>query len=85
MPKTSSHNTHTVPLTARYRIAIPKEIRRPLDLQPGQQVRLTLKDGRIILHPLPTPTHVKRLLSACTISPLGESKYTSDRKPEVGS
>ncbi|CAN5824674.1 hypothetical protein BH23DEI1_BH23DEI1_24350 [soil metagenome] len=43
-------------LTSKGQITIPKEVRRHLGLEKGDQVMFSIEDGRTILHPVPT-TH----------------------------
>lgn len=50
-------------LGTKGQIVIPVEIRRELDLEPGQKVRVRLEDGKIILRPVP---NVKELIGSLT-------------------
>lgn len=42
-------------LSPKYQIVIPKEIRKSMNLQPGQRLQVVEKDGRIELRPILTP------------------------------
>ena len=42
-------------LSPKFQIVIPKEIRKTLNLTPGQRLQFTAKDGHIELRPLLTP------------------------------
>ncbi len=42
-------------LSPKYQIVIPKEIRKALDLKPGQRLSVIEKDGHIELRPILTP------------------------------
>jgi len=42
-------------LSPKYQIVIPKEIRRSMDLQPGQRLQLVEKDGHIEVRPILAP------------------------------
>jgi AbrB family looped-hinge helix DNA binding protein len=42
-------------LSPKYQIVIPKEIRKALDLKPGQRLNVIEKDGHIELRPILTP------------------------------
>ena len=48
----------TATLSPKYQIVIPKEIRRSLDLKPGQRISFIEKDGHIELSPVLTPDQV---------------------------
>ena len=42
-------------LSPKYQIVIPKEIRKSMNLKPGQRLQLTEKDGKIEIRPILTP------------------------------
>ncbi|MBU2500346.1 AbrB/MazE/SpoVT family DNA-binding domain-containing protein [bacterium] len=42
----------TVTISPKFQVVIPKEIREPLQLRPGQKIQATLIDGRIELIPV---------------------------------
>ncbi len=42
-------------LSPKYQVVIPKEIRRSLNLKPGQRLNIIEKDGHIELRPILTP------------------------------
>ena len=42
-------------LSPKYQVVIPKEIRKTLDLKPGQRLNIVEKDGHIELRPILTP------------------------------
>lgn len=56
-------------LSPKYQIVIPKEIRRKLDLKPGQCLSVIEKDGHIELRPVLTPEQLVGLLSDCAHIP----------------
>ncbi|MFK5921357.1 MAG: AbrB/MazE/SpoVT family DNA-binding domain-containing protein [Verrucomicrobiota bacterium] len=39
-------------LSPKYQTVIPKKIRKEMNLQPGQQLQFTVKDGRIEIQPI---------------------------------
>lgn len=45
----------TALLSPKFQIVIPKEIRRSLDLHPGQRLQLVEKAGTIEIRPILTP------------------------------
>lgn len=45
----------TALLSPKYQIVIPKEIRKSMNLKPGQRLHLTEVDGRIEVRPILTP------------------------------
>jgi len=42
-------------LSSKFQIVIPKEIRKSLNLQTGQRLQFTEKDGHIEIRPILTP------------------------------
>lgn len=42
-------------LSPKYQIVIPKEIRKSMNLKPGQRLQLTEMDGKIEIRPILTP------------------------------
>jgi AbrB family looped-hinge helix DNA binding protein len=42
-------------LSPKYQIVIPKEIRKSMNLKPGQRLQLIEKEGRIEVRPILTP------------------------------
>lgn len=59
----------TSTLSPKYQIVIPKEVRRKLDLKPGQSLSVEERDGRIELTPILTPDQLVGLLSDCAHVP----------------
>lgn len=45
----------TARLSPKFQIVIPKEIRRSMNLKPGQRLQLVEKDGKIEVRPILTP------------------------------
>lgn len=45
----------TALLSPKYQIVIPKEIRKSMNLQPGQRLQLIEKEGKIEVRPILTP------------------------------
>lgn len=45
----------TALLSPKYQIVIPKEIRKSMNLKPGQRLDLVEKDGKIEIRPILTP------------------------------
>lgn len=51
-------------LSPKYQIVIPKEVRRQLDLKPGQRLSVAEKDGRIELTPVLSPEQIVGFLKS---------------------
>ena len=64
-------------LSPKYQVVIPREIRRTLDLKPGQRLNVIAKDGHIELRPILTPDQLVGYLKDA--SPL-EFEREADRK-----
>ncbi len=45
----------TALLSPKYQVVIPKEIRKSMNLQPGQRLQFVEKDGKIEIRPILTP------------------------------
>ena len=56
-------------LSPKYQIVIPKEIRKSMNLQPGQRLQVIEKDGKIELRPILTPAQLLGFLSDCAHIP----------------
>lgn len=67
----------TVLLSPKYQIVIPKEIRKALDLKPGQRLGVIEKDGHIELRPILNPEQFIGILS--DVSPI-EFEREPDRE-----
>lgn len=64
-------------LSPKYQIVIPKEVRKTLDLKPGQRLHVTAKDGHVELRPILTPEQLIGFLKGA--EPL-EFERDADRK-----
>jgi AbrB family looped-hinge helix DNA binding protein len=53
-------------LSTKYQIVIPKEIRKSLNLKPGQRLQVTEKDGKIEIRPILTPEQLIGFLKGKT-------------------
>lgn len=62
-------------LSPKYQIVIPKEIRRALDLQPGQRLNVIAKDGHVELRPILTPEQLIGFLK-------GDKPLKFEREPD---
>ena len=56
-------------LSPKFQIVIPKEIRKSMNLQPGQRLHVVEKEGKIELRPIITPAQLLGLLSDCAHIP----------------
>lgn len=56
-------------LSPKYQVVIPKEIRRTLDLKPGQRLSVIEKNGHIELRPILKPEQLVGLLADCAHIP----------------
>ncbi|HRX55549.1 MAG TPA: AbrB/MazE/SpoVT family DNA-binding domain-containing protein [Verrucomicrobiales bacterium] len=64
----------TALLSPKYQIVIPKEIRKSMDLQPGQRLQLVEKDGIIEIRPILTPDQLIGYLKDCAHIPFKREK-----------
>jgi AbrB family looped-hinge helix DNA binding protein len=65
----------TALLSPKYQIVIPKEIRKSLNLKPGQRLHLTEVEGRIEVRPILTPEQLIGFLK-------GDSPLELEREPD---
>jgi len=68
----------TALLSPKYQIVIPKEIRKSMNLKPGQRLQVTEKGGKIEIRPILTPDQLIGYLSDCSSIPFKREK--TDRK-----
>ncbi len=61
-------------LSPKYQIVIPKEIRKSMNLHPGQRLQLVEKDGAIEVRPILTPDQLVGFLSDCAHIPFERDK-----------
>ena len=62
-------------LSPKYQIVIPKEIRKSMNLKPGQRLQLTEKDGKIEIRPILTPEQLIGFLK-------GKEPLEFEREPD---
>jgi len=65
----------TALLSPKYQIVIPKEIRRTLDLKPGQRLQFTAANGKIEIRPILTPNQLIGYLK-------GKKPLVLEREPD---
>ncbi len=53
---------HTVTISSKYQVVIPKKIRANLDLKPGQKVQVISYKGRVELIPQQSMEHMRGFL-----------------------
>ena len=61
-------------LSPKYQVVIPKEIRKTLNLKPGQRLNVIEKDGHIELRPILTPEQLIGFLKGKTKLPFEREK-----------
>jgi AbrB family looped-hinge helix DNA binding protein len=61
-------------LSPKYQVVIPKEIRKSLDLKPGQKLSIIQKDGHIELRPILTRDQLVGFLADCSHIPFAREK-----------
>ncbi len=61
-------------LSPKYQIVIPKEIRKSMNLHPGQRLQFAVKDGNIEIRPVLTPRQLVGFLSDCADIPFEREK-----------
>jgi AbrB family looped-hinge helix DNA binding protein len=64
----------TAILSPKFQIVIPKEVRRSLNLQPGQRLQLVEKEGKIEIRPILTPDQLIGYLKDCAHIPFAREK-----------
>jgi AbrB family looped-hinge helix DNA binding protein len=64
----------TALLSPKFQIVIPKEIRKALNLRPGQRLQLVKKDGLIEVRPILTPDQLLGFLVDCSNKPFERDK-----------
>jgi len=60
-----AQTSSVVKASSKYQIAIPKAIRRKLDIRPGQRFLISERDGNIVVTPVPADPirHLRGILS----------------------
>lgn len=61
-------------LSPKYQIVIPKEIRKSMNLHPGQRLQFAQKDGGIEIRPVLSPEQLVGFLSDCAGIPFEREK-----------
>lgn len=64
----------TALLSPKFQIVIPKEIRKTMNLKPGQRLQLVEKDGLIEVRPILTPDQLLGFLKDCAHKPFEREK-----------
>lgn len=62
-------------LSPKYQIVIPKEIRKSMNLKPGQRLQFTEVDGKIEVRPILTPEQLIGFLK-------GDKPLEFEREPD---
>lgn len=65
-------------LSPKYQIVIPKDIRKSLNLHPGQRLQFSEKNGNIEIRPVLTPLELVGFLSDC--ADISFTREKTDRK-----
>lgn len=63
-----------VKISTKYQVVIPKEIRKSLDLRPGQKMIAIVKDGVVHLIPNKEITELRGFLKGMNIENIREEK-----------
>jgi AbrB family looped-hinge helix DNA binding protein len=61
-------------LSPKYQIVIPKEIRKEMNLKPGQRIQFIKKEGKIEISPILTTDQFVGFLKGKTKSPFEREK-----------
>ena len=61
-------------LSPKFQVVVPKEIRKSLDLKPGQRIQFIEKDGHIEIRPILTSDQLIGFLKGKTKSPFEREK-----------
>ncbi|MCE2960563.1 MAG: AbrB/MazE/SpoVT family DNA-binding domain-containing protein [Akkermansiaceae bacterium] len=62
-------------ISPKYQIVIPKEIRKAMNLKPGQRLQLTQVEGKIEIRPILTPVQLIGFLK-------GKTPLKLEREPD---
>lgn len=68
----------TALLSPKFQIVIPKEIRKTMNLKPGQRLQLVEKNGLIEVRPILTPDQLLGYLKDCAHIPFEREKTDRD-------